>query len=645
MIKNIQRLNAAALPKVEIENGFLGERQKTNRDRTIPAIYYQMKKTGRLDAWRLDWQPDQPKPHIFWDSDTGKWIEAVSHSLATHPNHDFEAQIDEVVDLIEQAQQPDGYLNIFYTAVEPDYRWRNLRDKHELYCAGHLMESAVAYYEATGKRKLLDVLLRYSDHIDAQFGPNEGQRRGYCGHPEVELALVKLYRATGEKRYLNLSKYFIEERGQQPHYFDVETQARGEDPRVYWAKTYHYCQAHLPIREQTQATGHAVRVAYLFSGVADIVAETGDSSLLEVCRAVWDDVTQHAMYITGGLGPAHANEGFTFAYDLPNETAYAETCASIGLAFWAHRMFHIDPDSRYMDVFECALYNGILSGVSFEGEQFFYANPLASYPNINPYEHWSGIHTERYYRRSEWFQCACCPPNLARFVASLGTYFYSTTGDTVYAHLYNQNRAHFNLDTGAVQIEQDTQYPFDGTIHFRVKVEQPANFTLALRIPSWCHDFQLHLNGTPLAQNPINGYVHISRAWADGDEVTLTLPMPVERMVAHPQIRQNAGRIALQRGPVVYCLEEVDNGPHLMNIVMPRDAQLTPSFDKNLFGGVGVITGDAFRTEPANGFGSGLYQAQSALTYNQSQLNFKAIPYCFWANRQPGEMRVWLREI
>lgn len=644
MISQTQRPKSVSSANVEIGGGFWGERQTTNRDRTIPAIYHQMKITGRLDAWRLDWQPGQPKPHIFWDSDAGKWIESVGYSLASHPNPEFERQVDEVVDLIEKAQQPDGYLNIFFTAVEPQNKWRNLRDWHELYDAGHLMEGAVAYYQATGKRKLLDVLCRYTDYIDTMFGPNTGQKRGYCGHPEIELALVKLFKATGEKRYLDLSKYFIDERGQQPHYFDLETVERGDDPRNFWAKSYRYCQAHTPIREQNTATGHSVRAGYLFAGVADVAAETEDPTLFETSRAVWDDLTQHQMYVTGGLGPAHTNEGFTFAYDLPNETAYAETCASIALVFWAQRMFNLDPDSRYIDVMERALYNGVLSGVSYEGGHFFYANPLASYPNVNPYERWSGILSDKHYRRSEWFDCACCPPNLARMVASVGSYFYSTTADTLYVHLYNQNRAQFNLGGHDVQIEQQTEYPWDGKIQLTIQVDQPAQFELALRIPDWCRDYALEVNGANVDATPENGYVRLARQWANGDSVTLLLAMPVERIAPHPQIRQDAGCIALQRGPVVYCLEEVDNGANLANVVIPTDAPLNAAFDTNLFGGVGVITGEAVRVEPKN-WPNGLYQPESRLHYARSTFSFKAIPYCFWANREPGEMRVWIREI
>ena len=643
MVKSVQVPKLLPIKDIQIQEGFWAQRQNTNRNRTIPSIYQQMDITGRLDAWRLDWKPGQPKPHIFWDSDAGKWIQAVAYSLAAHPNPEFEAQVDAVVDLIEKAQQPDGYLNIYYTAVEPENRWRNLRDRHELYDAGHLMEGAVAYYQATGKRELLDVLSRYADHIDRRFGPNEGQKRGYCGHPEVELALVKLYEATGEKRYLNLSKYFVDERGQQPHYFDLEARERGEDPREFWAKTYRYCQAHVPVREQTTAVGHSVRACYLYSGMADIAAQTDDTELADVCRSIWEDLTQHQMYITGGLGPAHSNEGFTFPYDLPNEEAYAETCASVALVGWAQRMFHLDSDRRYIDVVERALYNGVLSGVSFEGSHFFYANPLAAYPNVNPYPTSTSVLTDGHYRRSEWFECACCPPNLARMVASVGQYFYSVKSDTVYVNLYNQNRTNLQVQGSTVQIDEQTNYPWDGDVHFTINTENPTQFKLALRIPGWCRDFNLAVNGKPTSTDLIHGYSVISREWANSDEVTLHLAMPIERIVSHPDVRQNAGCIALQHGPIVYCVEEVDNGPQLANIALPRDAQLTAKFDNDLFGGISVITGEAMRLDPRTWPGD-LYQPQSALTYPHSPISFKAIPYCFWANRQPGEMRVWIHE-
>ncbi len=635
------------LDHVELTGGLWQERQATNRSRTIPAIHHQLETTGRLDAWRMDPNRERPKHrsviYMFWDSDTGKWLEAVAYSLHTHPDPELEKQADGIISLIEKAQKPDGYLNTWFGNLEPENRWRNLRDWHEMYNAGHLIEGAVAYYKATGKRTILDVLSRFADHIDSRFGPGEEQKRGYPGHPELELALVKLYRETGDARYLNLSKYFIDERGQEPNYFDIESRERGEDPADFWAQTYRYCQAHKPIREQTEATGHAVRACYLYAGIADVALETQDQELVEVSRRLWDDLTSHQMYITGGLGPAHSNEGFTFAYDLPNETAYAETCAAISLAFWAHRMFHLDPNGRYIDVMERALYNNVLSGASYEGDHFFYANPLTSYPNVNPYEHWSGITSDRHYRRQAWYFCPCCPPNWARIVASIGGYFYSTTADRLYVHLYNRNQADFAFGGKAVRLEQQTDYPWDGTVQFSVGAETPVEFELALRIPGWCRSFTLEVNGVPQPITPVNGYAVIARRWENGDGVKLVLDMPVERIISHPEIREDAGHIALQRGPVVYCLEEVDNGPRLANIAIPSESQLQASFDADLFGGVSIITGDAVRAEPSSWPGE-LYQPLSVVQYSRSPFRFKAIPYYLWANREPGEMRVWIRE-
>lgn len=635
------------LDRVRMTGGLWNERQTVNRSRTIPAIYDQLQKTGRLDAWRMDPNRERPQKrsviYMFFDSDTGKWLEAAAYSLHTHPDPALEQQVDDLIRLMASAQQPDGYLNTYFGNLEPENRWSNLRDYHEMYNAGHLIEGAVAYYQATGKRTILDVLARFADHIAARFGPHEGQKRGYPGHPELELALVRLYRATGDPKYLNLSKYFIDERGQQPHYFDLEARERGENPADFWAQTYKYCQAHKPIREQTEATGHAVRACYLYAGIADVALETHDQELAEVSRHLWDDLTTHQMYITGGLGPAHSNEGFTFAYDLPNETAYAETCAAIALAFWAHRMFHLDPDSRYIDVMERALYNNVLSGVSYEGKHFFYANPLTSYPYVNPFEHWSGITSDKHYRREEWFFCPCCPPNLARIVASIGGYFYSTTADRLYVHLYNQNTAQIEFGGQPVQLNQQTNYPWDGTIQLTVTTSSPVRFALALRVPGWCRRCTLEINGQQQPVTLHKGYAVMDRHWQNGDCVTLVLEMPVERMMAHPDSRHNAGQIALQRGPVVYCLEEVDNGARLANVTIPAGAALQASFDAGLFGGITIIHGDAVRVEPPT-WPDAIYQPQAIQELSRSPFQFKAVPYFLWANRQPGEMRVWIRE-
>jgi hypothetical protein len=607
-----------------------------NRQVTLPIEFEQCLKTGRIDAWKLEWKPGDPNPpHIFWDSDVGKWIEAAAYSLTTHADPDLEARIDRVVDMMAAAQMADGYLNTHYIAVEPEKRWTNLRDCHELYCAGHLMEAAVAYYEATGKRKMLDVLCRYADHIASVFGPGEGQKRGYCGHPEVELALVKLYHATSERRYLELAKYFIDQRGREPHYYDREARARGEDPAQYWAKTYEYCQAHKPLREQDQVVGHAVRAMYLYSGATDVAAETGDDPLLTACKRLWENVTKRRMYITGGLGPTFSNEGFTFDYDLPNETAYAETCASIAFVFWAHRMLQVEGDGQYADEMERALYNGVLSGVSLDGSHFFYANPLAVYPPA-----FANRRPEMGAVRQEWFDCACCPPNIARLLASLGAYMYSTSQEGIYVHLYAQGSAEAFIDGRRVQIEQVTEYPWAETVSLTLNPETPARLTLALRIPGWCREATMRVNGQdqPLAPVTRLGYACIERMWQVGDRVTLHLAMPVEQVEANPEVRMDCGRVVLQRGPMIYCLEEVDNGQRLSDITLPEEKQFELVKVPNL-GEAYVLVAKAYRRD-MQAWENTLYRPGKSV---KNAIPIKAIPYFLWGNRAPGEMQVWLR--
>jgi len=645
MSQRKQKLEPLPLQDVVIEDPFWTPRLETNRTATLPTEYEQCRVTGRIDAWRLDWKPGDPNPpHHFWDSDIAKWIEAAGYSLATHPDSALEERVDAVIDLIAAAQQPDGYLNIHFTVVEPENRWRNLRDMHELYCAGHLIEAAVAYYQGTGKRTLLDVLCRYADYIASVFGPGPGQKRGYPGHEEIELALVKLYRATGERRYLDLATFFIDERGTQPHYYDIEARERGDDPAAWRLGRYDYNQSHLPVRRQETAEGHAVRAMYLYSGMADVAAETGDETLVAACRRLWENVTTRRMYVTGGIGSSATGERFTYDYDLPNDLAYTETCAAIGLVFWAHRMVQLEADARYADIMERALYNGALSGISLDGKRFFYANPL----EVDP------VAMERrtdLYRgavvtptRQEWFGCACCPPNIARLLASLGAYAYSVdeAARAAYVHLYAGGRASLSLGGGTVELEQATRYPWEGEVRLAVRAEGQAPFALALRIPGWCRNASLAVNGEPLETAPLlrRGYAWIERAWRSGDVVTLSLPMPVERIEAHPAVHEDAGRAALQRGPVVYCLEEVDNGPHLRDVVLPRDTPLDVTYDPDLLGGVVVIRGQGWRRDPA-AWGGDLYRPAGSLT---KAMTVTAIPYYAWANRALGEMLVWLRE-
>ncbi|HEU5102138.1 MAG TPA: beta-L-arabinofuranosidase domain-containing protein [Roseiflexaceae bacterium] len=634
-----QRQRYAPIPftKVTIDDSFWAPRQQVNRERTIPHIYRQLLETGRIDAFKKDWDPDAATRRrdswggtavMFWDSDVAKWIEAASFSLATNPDPQLDAQLDEVIALIAGAQHADGYLNTWFTGVDPDGRWKNLRDWHELYCAGHLIEAAVAHFNATGKRSLLDVLCRYTDYIGSVFGPEPGQKRGYCGHPEIELALVKLAHATGEQRYMELSRYFVEERGRQPHYFDQEAIARGEDPAKFWARSHEYNQSHLPVREQPEVVGHAVRAVYLYSAMVDLADEYGDDSLLQACQRLWTHLTTKRMYVMGGIGTSKSNEGFTSDYDLPNESAYAETCAAIGLIFWAQRMLKLDLDRRYADVLELALFNAVISGVSLDGERFFYDNPLAS----------DGKH-----HRVHWFGCPCCPPNLARLLASLGDYVYAQSASDAVVHLYVQSTGQFQLGGQDVTLRQETRYPWDGAVALRVAAAQPARFGLRLRVPGWCAAPRLAVNGQPvdLAGAVENGYARIEREWQEGDLVTLDLPMPATRVYAHPAVAADAGSVALQRGPLVYCLEQADQSVPLDRVALPQAAELSERFEPELLGGVVTLGGAAQALDEA-GWEGLLYRTAPPAT---QPCTIAAIPYYAWDHRSPGRMRVWIREM
>lgn len=640
------RNNRSAVPlsHVTIEGGFWGARQEVNRTVSLPVEYQRCEETGRFAVFDLDWKPgDWYHPHHFYDSDVAKWIEASAYALASHPDPDLEAKVDAIIERIASAQQPDGYLNTYYTIMAPDQRWSNLRDMHELYCAGHLIEAAVAYAEATGKTMLLDTMRRYADYIDSVFGPNEGQLRGYPGHEEIELALVKLYRATGEQRYLDLARFFIDERGRQPHYFDIEARRRGEEPgQAHYGHDHRYNQSHQPVRRQSTAEGHAVRAMYLYSGMADVAYETGDDELAAACRRLWDNMTGRRMYVTGGIGSSARGERFTVDYDLPNDIAYAETCAAIGVVLFAQRMFLLDGDARYIDVLERALYNGVLSGVSLAGDTFFYANPLSVDPAqyaARPDLFRGGVVAPR---RQAWFDCSCCPMNEARLLASLGAYIYATEGDALYVNLYAPGRAQAHLPSGSVTLLQETEYPWDGRVRLTWECRGPMLVRLALRIPGWCRHADVTLNGQawngPRLLN--KGYLEIERTWSPGDVVSLELTMPVERVYSRPEVRANAGRVALQRGPLVYALESCDNGPNLDALMLPRDAALEAHREPDLLGGVVIVAADGLRAA-AEGGPNELYPRRPTRT---RAARLTAVPYYAWANRAPGEMLVWMRE-
>jgi len=628
-----RKLTPVSLIQVTVEDEFWAPRMQVNREQTIPHEYKQCKDTGRIDAFLLNWKPGmEPKPHYFWDSDLAKWIEAASYSLATHPDTELDALLDEVIEKIAGAQQKDGYLNTYFTQVEPENRWINLGMWHELYCAGHLMEAAVAHFEATAKRKFLDVMCRYADYIDSVFGP--GKRDGCPGHEEIELALVKLYRVTGAERYLKLSQFFLDQRGQKPSFFEREMerfrpeQAGGHRHFFGEGDNFHseYCQDHLPVREQSEVVGHAVRAMYLYCGMADVANETGDRGLLEACERLWDNVCRKRMYVTGGIGPSRSNEGFTQNYDLPNESAYAETCAAVALVFWNHRMLQLQGDGRFADVMERALYNGTISGVSLDGKKFFYVNPLESQGN---------------HHRQDWFGCACCPPNIARLIASIGGYIYSQSEKDAYVHLYVRGSGTLQVGGKQVVLKQETDYPWDENIKISVNVENPTVFGLNLRIPGWSRNTTLTVNGQVVDVEAAThlGYARIEREWKSGDKVELVLPMPVERIEAHPSVRQNIGYVALQRGPVVYCLEQADNHVPLHRIVLPKDAELTAHFETKLLGGITVIEGEVLVVDDS-AWNNTLYRAEPS---KLKPFEITAIPYYAWAHREPGEMRVWLR--
>ena len=631
-----RRYSAIPFAEVTLTGPFWRERLETVLTRTIPSQHEKLEKTGMLESLKL---PQPPPPlaiprsshgittQIFWDSDVGKWIEAASYALAHRRDPEIEAKIDAIVDDLVRAQSPDGYLNCWYSGREPDKRWTNLRDCHELYNAGHLLEGAIAYYRATGRRKFLDVMERYIDHIALIFGRGPGQKRGYPGHQEIELALVKLYRLTGDRRRLDLAAYFIDERGCEPHYFTEEALARGENPKDFWAGTYEYNQSHIPVRDQKRMVGHAVRGMYMVSAMADLAFELGDERLRRACEALWRDVTTAQMYVTAGLGPKESNEGFTEPYDLPNETAYAETCATVALAFWAQRMLHFDLEGRYADVMELALYNGALSGLSREGDHYFYTNPLES----------RGQHG-----RWAWHRCPCCTMNVSRLVASIAGYALSVGGDGAAFHLYGGFETTATIAGVKVALSETSAYPWSGEIRIEVDPERPAAFDLKLRIPGWAKGARATVNGEAVAVVPVNGYATIHRQWRKSDAVTLDLEMPAERLYAHPLVRMDVGRAALRRGPLIYCVEEPDNpGGPVQTLALPRSGKIDVEWRPDLFGGVMTLSAAAKRLVPGKEAGT-LYSTAPPATENAALV---ALPYFLWANRAPGSMQVWLAEV
>jgi len=648
-MSTLHKASAVPLQHVAIQDAFWSPYQQRIREIALPYQWEVINDrvpdaapSGAMRNFRIaaGLETGEFYGYVFQDSDMAKWLEGVSYSLAIHPDPELERLADEVIDIVVNAQQPNGYLNTYFTIKAPGQRWTNLREAHELYTAGHFIEAAVAYYQATGKHKLLEALCRFADHIAATFGPESDKLHGYPGHQEIELALVKLYETTGETRYLQLSKYFLDARGQEAYYFDIEAEKRGDT--VIFSEFHHfdrqYAQTHLPVRQQTTAEGHAVRLMYMCAGMADVAAATDDVELFQACQRLWQNITTRRMYLTGAIGSASFGEAFTCDYDLPNDTAYAETCASIGLMMFAHRMLKIEEDRRYGDVLEQALYNTVLSGMSLDGTRYFYVNPLEVWPEAcekNP--------TKKRVKavRQKWYDCACCPTNLIRTLTSLGQYIYTTKAETIYTHLYISGVATIEVAGQPVTIAQATRYPWEGAATFTLTLQNSREFGLGFRIPGWCRAAKLRVNGEPVELNDLvqRGYAVLQRTWRDGDQIELELSMPVEVIEANPQVRENAGKIAIIRGPLVYCLEEVDNGQNLSALIVQPDSAMTAAFMPNLLGGAVVITGEAFRVDES-GWENRLYQPVKPKT---QPVTFTAVPYALWGNRTPGEMTVWIR--
>ena len=587
------QLQPVPFNKVIIQDAFWNPRLKAHAGQTLPVCIAQMRdSTSRISNFEkaAGLKDGKHEGIYFDDSDVYKAMEGIAYSLINNPNKEYETLLDHWIDLIAKSQQPDGYLNTFYTLNHPDKRWTDM-EKHEMYCGGHMIEAAVAYYRATGKKAFLDVAIKFADHLDNTFGPDK--RHWVAGHEEIELALVKLYHVTGEGRYLELAHWLLEERGH-----GHGAGAIWDNPNMGAA----YCQDDIPVSKISDIKGHAVRAMYLFAGMADVAAEKNIIDYADALKRVWEDVICRNMYITGGIGSSGDNEGFTEDYDLPNKTAYCETCASIGMVFWNNRMNLFSKEAKYADVMERSLYNGVLSGVSLEGDLFFYVNPLESDGN---------------HHRQRWFGCACCPSNVSRFIPSVGSYIYSKNDQELFVNLYMGNETELEIGKTKVRLSQITDYPWEGKVVLNINPAAPINFGLKMRIPEWCKSFQVTVNGETISAMSHEGYLAVNRQWKKGDQVSLLLDMPVEMVAADPRVKENIGKRAIQRGPLVYCLEQADNG-ELDQLFVHKDNQFS------IIPGSGKLEGMK------------LLQTQS----HGKELTF--IPYFVWDNRSSGKMKVWI---
>ena len=612
------RWQVLPLESVSLGSGFWYEWQNTNRKVTLAHGYRMLEEAGNLDNFRIaaGKKEGEFRGRLFNDSDVYKWLEAMGFELHVRPDAGLRRQADEVIDLVASAQQSDGYLNTFYQITEPYSYWNDLDFGHELYCAGHLFQAAVAYTRATQATKLLEVAARFADLLCATFGP--GKRQGTSGHPEVEMALVELYRVTGKPEYLELSKFFVDQRGK-----------RLMKGMGWMGAEYH--QDRVPVRRASEVEGHAVRAMYLNAGVADLYLETGETALLESLERQWQDMATAKLFLTGGLGARYEGEAFGAPYELPSDQCYCETCAAIGSVMWNWRMLQVSGEGRFADLMERTLYNGVLSGLALDGDHFFYMNPLLSRGG---------------YERQPWYEVACCPPNLMRTLASITQYFATRDEEGLQIHLYNTAAIRAELASGqTVKLRMDTDFPWSGRILITIDETDGSTWRMSLRVPEWSRTFGLALNGSPV-ENPAlqDGYARLERAWKAGDTVELALPVEPFLVEANPRVDAVRGSVAVQRGPLVYCLEAADNpGLNLLDVHLDETAPLRSSWrDDLLAGGIMTVQAAGYVEDDGEWQGSLYRPLGSGSHASRRSVSLTAIPYYAWANRLVGAMRVWI---
>ncbi len=606
------KMRPVPIRSVQLKDRFWQPRLVTLQEVTLPTQYDLMEETGRLDNFRrVAGKVSGPFRGLYFnDSDVYKWAEAAAWSLAVQPNERVRQLLDRVIDEIAAAQDENGYLNTFFSLERKNQRWTNLKDMHELYCAGHLFQAAVAHHRVTGDQRLLRVALRFAEHIAQVFG--WGKKEETDGHPEVETALVELFRETGDRRWLELAQFFVDVRGHGKI---------GGSP---------YHQDHQPFRQLSEVTGHAVRALYLNAGAADLYAETGEVALMNALQRMWHNLTQKRMYVTGGCGARYEGEAFGRDYELPNERAYAETCAAIANVLWQWRMFLVTGEPRFLDIMELSLFNGALSGIGLDGKSYFYVNPLAN----------RGGH-----RRQPYFECACCPPNIARLLPMVPSFLYTLSPNEVFVNLYAASEANLRVNSVAVKITQQTDYPWDGEVMLTLLPEKPISFALHLRIPHWCPSATVSVNGQRVDEGVAGTFLTVYREWQPNDTVHLSLAMPAEFLVAHPFVEASVGRVALRRGPIVYCVEQVDNpegdvwclAVRTERPPVPVPMQVA-DFPIVALQGEGLVTDLSVWQDK-------LYQPLPFVAAQLKLVRFIAIPYFAWANRQPGPMTVWLLRV